>query len=203
MKYFLSFILICITISVFSQTKKPITKGNFTLGGNIGFYSENNSFKTTTYFNGVPHDGGEKMKSYSLTLSPSFGYFIIDGLLIGLSPEFSFSSTSQNGGEYLYKNFSFSFEPYIKYYFKNCLFVGIESGYQYSTSFIKGTENRTTYNSYFIHPLVGYAIFLNDKVSVEPSLVYAISKTIGESSQFESDNQYNNLYFTVGFHFFL
>jgi outer membrane protein len=151
MKKLVLLLSITFSLSSFAQIEKPITKGNKIISGAgsiESFHSRSGDFGYNTF---------------NLSISPGVGYFIIDNLAIGLNTNFSI--TSQGG----YGLYTLGLAPYGRYYFKNGFFVNAELGY----NLLHGLkENRIKQKEYSIIPGIGYAIFLNPKVSFEPSLNY-------------------------------
>jgi hypothetical protein len=189
-----------------TNTKKeiPITKGNITLGGDISFgHSNYTSKQVDPPSNNTPYESS----STSVTLSPSFGYFIFNGFVLGLSPFFSYTKEKVNLGDYSGKSYEIGVTPYVKYYFKSHFFIGLESGYSYTNTnivyAIPEINQKTSVNLFLISPSIGYAIFINSKVSIEPSINYIYSKEIKRYTdpQFETINK--EFTFSIGFHIFL
>lgn len=184
-------ILICYLI-VFSnlivsgQIEKPITKKNIFLGGAV-------------YLNRVNNYGDDNSNNHSSTygFKPNIGYFLIDRLAIGLSP---FISNSLSSNEYFQidsifklrynydsKIISIGVSPSIRYYFQNCIFLEVDLEYSYNKSvrdnYVSGTINGSEinlqderivskYNKLEYSFGVGYAYFVNSKVSIDASLMY-------------------------------
>lgn len=95
--------------------------------------------------------GSSGASSY-LYINPQIGYFVADNLAIGTWFGInSFGSSS-----------SWSVSPFVRYYLKN--FYG-------QASF--GFNKSGTYNSIAIGGDVGYAIFLNDNVALEPAIYFS------------------------------
>lgn len=86
MKYIWGLFFLVTSIIGYSQDEKPLNRGNKVLGGGASLGSESNHYSYSKSFNG--------------TLNPSFGYFIADGLILGLSPSLSinykFDEETQN-----------------------------------------------------------------------------------------------------------
>jgi hypothetical protein len=195
-------ILFCVFLNlpVFSQESsgitKPTLKGNLLIGGDFKFAFSHKYDEA--YFNS-PYTTDSKIKSdgISLSISPQIGYFIIDGLAIGLSPSFSYSYTKSKVlfNPYMIDNKGHSIglggDLFLKYYLKNGVFFEIESGYSHS-KFTNTVTDPSANNIYSVIPSIGYAIFINSKVSIEPKINYEfkyISETYsGESSSKESAN---------------
>jgi hypothetical protein len=198
MKHLLAFILICYSFNGNYQIDKSIKKGDIVLGGSSGFAFSKNKYRHKVFEYGSEQYSyrTSNQKHITISFSPLFGYFVTDGLVIGISPSYSYSQVKFGfSGERSTKSMGIS--PFIKYYFNNGFFTGLESGYSYSIENIDKIE----YNSLSFKPSVGYAFFVNSKVSIEPSLEYYFSKVINET-----DIPYfkiNELLFSVGFHIFL
>jgi len=195
--------LLCIgyAINSYGQTDKPITKGNMLLGGSAGFsYSK----KTGQYQFSDPYGGPFlqtiEEKNFSLSLSPSIGYFVADGLAIGISPSISYSHNKY--GNNTYNGYAIGIAPFIKNYFTNGFFISLEPGILYSAS-NSGNSKSSTIQLY-INPAIGYAFFINPKVSMEPSIGYLYNKNIYkyESSANETTNS-SLIFFSIGFQVFL
>jgi hypothetical protein len=160
-----------------SDISKPTLKGNIILGGDLKFDFSNNFNKVNYPYGTFPVYEEYTSNRISFTIGPQAGYFLIDGLAIGISPSVSYSFTklTNYSGSMLvgYKNHSIGWgvNAFAKYYLKNCIFFELESGY----SHLKGVTDSFDPNSdytYSIIPGVGYAIFLNSKVAIEPKINY-------------------------------
>jgi outer membrane protein len=204
MKYLFTLLFICCTIACNCQIDKPIKKGNIILGGGVGFsYSKESGNYKVIDNNGQSFYQNIDQKSISFSFGPSFGYFLIDGLAVGLSPSFSYSN--QEFSSYTFNNYSFGIAPYAKYYFNNGIFIHLKADYYHSVSKQKGFDNKTNYNYLTINPGIGYAFFINSKVSIEPSLEYSFMKNKEKSDNMlvDSENKTNKLFFSLGFQIFL
>lgn len=167
--------MIEIPLLSFSQVEKPITRSTFLIGGSAsaGFYT------------GVYETGGTS-SNLSINFTPSAGYFIMDGLAIGLAPRVYF---------YLSDNSTFTtlgLSPFAKYYFQNGFVVRLDIGYSFSTG-----ESYSNSSLGFGGGL-GYAYFLNSNVALELFLNEYIN--VNESS---SNSVSNSLYFSLGLQAFL
>jgi outer membrane protein len=183
MKKLIIFLLAALSLNAFSQIEKPIKKGNMILSGegSIQYYS-------TRAFNGLTFTNSHLL---NLTLSPGVGYFIVDNLAIGVNTSFTFSS---QGG---YNYYVLGAGPNIRYYFNNGIFLKAETSY----SFVHYSEsNGSTQHGYSFSPGIGYAFFLNPKVSLEPGLSFVYNHY-----HYTSDQNYktNNLLFELKFNIFL
>jgi len=150
-------------------------------------------------------------------LNPQIGYFIANGLAVGISPIYAYSnaretySAQDSSTSYVSssitksdtKTNSIGAGVFIKYYSKLGFFLNMQIQYLYNKSvysseylnFSPGTTNilnrnqANTYshsNTYAISPGLGYAIFLNSNISLEPMISYSFNKNI------ESENGTTN-----------
>jgi hypothetical protein len=192
--------LLLLSLPVISQDTssftKPTLKGNLIIGGDFKF-AFSHAYEKAYSNNIFISDSRFKIDAISLSISPEIGYFIIDGFVIGVSPTFTYSSTKSTGlissilVDMKGNSLGIGGNLFVKYYLKNCLFFEIESGYKYS----KSTDNATnpfSNSTYSVIPSIGYAIFLNSKVSIEPKINYEFnylsSKYSDSSTSKESVN---------------
>lgn len=131
---------------VYCQIDKPIKKGDIIIGG-TGSISHR-AYK------------GTEFKLFNAYINPTFNYFFIDNLALGLTTVIGY--TRQDDG----KTFTYGIGPNIKYYFNNGFLLRSESLFSKSNGDVS-TSNFLTFKSG-----IGYAIFINSKVSIEPSLLY-------------------------------
>lgn len=166
MKKLVLLLSLAFSLNAFSQIEKPITKGNMMLsGGGTIYYSKINNENPS---------GNSESSLFNISLTPGLSYFIIDNLAIGLNATISYDGTKNN------KMYTLGVGPMIKYYFSNGFFLNAEVGYNH----LEGISNTSVAANYFsFKPGLGYAFFLNQKVSLEPGLSYEFHK-----------NNYKNLY---------
>lgn len=89
--------------------------------------------------------------STSFVISPQFGFAIAEDFVLGAW--FSFQTVSDFN--------SWSVAPFVRYYMSNFF---VQAGYGYNQS---GEVGRSV-----IDAELGYAIFLNDNIALEPALYY-------------------------------
>jgi hypothetical protein len=215
--YFCLFLIILslfFQVPAFSQIVKPITKGNMKIGGSLGvtYYhaSENGQIDYSTFI----VDSKSTTNQIGLYFSPSFGYFVADGLLLGISLgldyynenfNYTVSSPSEYHSDSKFKYFFIGAYPYIKYYFKNGLFLNLDAGYALPIN-NSGDSDRSSSSEISISPCFGYAIFLTSKVSFEPSISYEyridFNTRSSESSESSSTSQKHAIYLSAGFNYF-
>lgn len=212
MKFFFAIVIIFISIDCFSQVEKPTTKGNMTLGGdfNVNFGFQNSSYTIDQ----TPGVYEVENKNLGISINPTFGYFICNGLILGLSPSYVYNydkniTTNTISGELNNDNShsnNIGVNIFLKYYFKNSIFVRLESGYEYGINKLSLVEDIYKSSTFSLRPSLGYAIFINSKISIEPSLNYKITNSHLISPQQYSESYKtprHNFFIAVGFHLFL
>ena len=180
-------------LSAFGQ----VSKGNFMVGGSGAFSHEKQEFDTGS---GVYQ---ESQTNNYISFGPSVGYFFTRGLVGGLSVNFSRenqeSEMLSNVGRLTQE---FSVNPFVKYYLKNGIFGMASVGYGRSRIERRFGDNLSTGETkreFFTWQAgVGYAIFLNKNVSLEPMVNYSVK--IDDSDEL-SDVKERDSRFTVGLGF--
>jgi hypothetical protein len=139
-----------------SPDELPVSQGNMIISGSGSIDFTKNKYEYPL----VPAD---KISQFGINLYPSVSYFIIDNLAVGAGATVSFYSSE---GE---KGYRLGIGPEVRYYFDAGLLLKAEFNYIFS-------HNPSDKDNYFsIKPGVGYAFFLNSKVSLEPCVVYEFS----------------------------
>ncbi len=109
----------------------------------------------------------------TFTISPNFGYFVIDNLAIGgnISYISSKDELSSVGGSITGSGFTFS--PLARYYFGPGIFGQGTFGFgSAKDGFSAGSTSSTINYTVSVWSLgAGYAYFLNDHIAIEPILI--------------------------------
>lgn len=155
---------------------KPIQQGNWLVGGSIGSL-------------GYSFEG----ENFNINLNPQAGYFVSDGIAIGLTTGLGFQTVKHGDNIWSYK-----LMPFIRYYFPEGAsstgrffgqgeigITGAESGGTSDTSFGFGIN-------------AGYAHFISRTVALEALAGYNYSK-----SNLSSAEAQNGLGIAVGFQIYL
>jgi len=172
-KYF--FILFLFLSSVaFSQTEKPITKGNMMVGGSLAFSS--NDFK---------------MYLFSLDASPSFGYFLFDNFAVGIDVPVKYMRIFQ------LNEYSLGVSPFVKYYANNGFFATVKYGEHFDRYISPLNMSMYDTRRFSLTTGVGYSYFIGNKVSLEGGLYHEYSKIRNSTSGS------NNFSLRFGFQIFL
>jgi outer membrane protein len=151
MKKLIFLLFLAFSLNTFAQIEKPITKGNKILSGGGTIQSSTSG------------SGSFKQSVFSLSLNPGIGFFVINNLAIGLNTNIGYTNSSGSG------YYSLGIGPYVRYYFNNGLFLKGDFSYNYLHS-LNSSPVKQKYHSFT--PGIGYAFFLNQKVSLEPSISY-------------------------------
>ena len=168
MKKFLLFALLLICFTGLSQT----TKGRFIVSGAAGF--QINAGTINYEFDG---DEFSETKQTTIQFTPSFGYFVIDNLAVGLSG--SITSTTQKEGDNKLTSTSLAIAPTAMYFFpvdgKIKPFVQVAVGISSNTSkYVSdiGPDEKDSYSGLLLSGGGGVAFFINDNVSFNGGLSY-------------------------------
>jgi hypothetical protein len=203
------FIFILISLFAYSQDQsgiiKPIKKGNLIIGGDLKFDGSGKSDEVN--YPAMPPISDYKSTQISFSVSPDFGYFVTDGLVIGVSPAFqyTYSKTRSLTGIIInpkVNSFGLGGYIFIKYYLENCIFFEFETGYMHDWSSSNGFDKATS-DVYSFIPGIGYAIFINPKVSIEPKINYEFNRFTMKSVSMSDKQTSNSISFSVAFTMFL
>jgi outer membrane protein len=191
-------IMIFSSFSAFAQKEeantKPTDKGHFIVDGSV-YFSTNNSKSEQDGFN-------TKNNSFGFGISPKAAYFIADRLALGLEISFNYADnefTNSDGNRSSGKSTALSIGPFFRYYLVNGIFGQASLGFGTSKSESNELENK---NDFFRYQLgVGYAIFLNQHISLEPIINYQYSKNTSDESTYETTH--NGFTLGAGFTIYL
>ncbi len=147
-------LLFIMVLGLSTSLSAQLQEGTILASGAISFTSQSNSdvddFSRTVF-----------------SLTPSAGYFITDNLAGGTSVTFRSSSTESPGFES--DATTFGVGPFLRYYLESGLYAELALNFESQTS-----NDNDAVTGTLLTPRLGYAAFLNDHVSVEPSLFYSI-----------------------------
>lgn len=178
-------------------------KGRWTVGAQVGDLSYSDT--------GEPFN----IRNFSISMSPSAGYFVAKNLVIGASVPVSFlayrSSAPPNSGQFKANYTSVGLAPFIRYYVGSARLRPFASAsYGYTQNWIRQTDANTgreqksngNFSSYAVG--VGVAYFINNTVSLDASLNYTNSFRAGQSlfSTGQSANNNGSLGLNIGFRLF-
>lgn len=169
MKAFLISITIFLTVPLISSAQTE--KGRWTIGtqlSSLTYQKQENGYRTIT--------GG---------ITPSAGYFVANGLVIGTGIPFSFYATKYGES---YSNFynlrqngnAIGLAPFVRYYFGQAKlkpFIGIAYSYshtigKYKTDTAGGSESKTSGHTTALTPSIGLAYFVTRTLGLTLNLNY-------------------------------
>tara|TARA_B110000114_G_C14915259_1_gene326227 strand:- start:108 stop:707 length:600 start_codon:yes stop_codon:yes gene_type:complete len=191
-------IMILANFYAFAQKEEsktnPTEKGHFIVDGSI-FFSTNNSKFEQDGFN-------TKNNAFGFGISPKAAYFIANRLALGLETSFNYADnefTNTDGEKTSSNSTAISVGPFFRYYLMNGIFGQASLGFGTSNSESNSYENKSDFFRYQLG--VGYAIFLNQHISLEPIISYQYSKNTNDQSTFETTN--NGFTLGAGFTIYL
>ena len=158
-----------------------ITKGNWLVGGNIGFTSTN--FKS---------DAGSKSVAFDLNIAPNVGYFIVNRFSAGIKSDIEKSGYRAPGTSVSSTYIDFNLGPFIRYYLlpqEHDFNFFTEGSYLYG--FTADNLRRLTSKNTFLFN-AGAEIFFTNSVGLEFLIGYSTYKNKG----FQGSN--NTIRFGLG-----
>ena len=215
--------LTTLSFSLAAQTEK----GSVLLGTSVNLYSPAgtsvgasssagigfSSSTTTASIAGGSSD--EKSKGISYNFSPSCGYFVLNGLALGVSVGVSGNKDTEEVSKDVVKLNTISVSPYARYYFsvgkKVQPYLEVSGGFSKSkivfTYGADGEKFEVSQKPVFGGGKVGAAIFLGSKTSLDLFVGYSGSSLKDEETIFdipvETKTKSNSFGLGIGLSFFL
>ncbi len=192
--------------------RDALGRGNFAIGSGVGYVNSVTSIEIDN--GGTVQKGGNT--AYQLHITPSIGYFITDNWVFGLGMDYLLSSNRGNTesvtGAQRTSDTKLLFGPYTRLFFPfagdQALFLGAVYGYGKSeTEISDGTAAQTVNTQLMTFGAgPGYAIFSNDRVSLEAQVKYnyGISRNTIRVNDADQSTRTNTTAwdFVVGLHFY-
>lgn len=182
-------------IALCGLSNAQISKGNWVIGGNTGMGFNNSTTKIKS--NGTSNDG-PKISTFSVT--PSLGYFVIDGLAVGI--DLGYTNTVYKELDMKQTTSMFSVMPNATYYFQTGgkFFPFLGAGIGYGSSKTKYNFNQFN-DEGFPDPLISPNTELKaDGLAwkVKGGVTYMATESLGLNlgvsyEQFSSKKNYNNV----------
>ncbi|GAA0894005.1 hypothetical protein GCM10009122_36850 [Fulvivirga kasyanovii] len=188
---------VIIVAAVASFASAQTEQGRILAGGSFSMEFENNKVETGS----TTVDRGN---TFSASFNPNVGYFFVDGLAVGLELGITSSTFKADQSDYEERYSSLSFGPFVKYYHKSNFF-GLGS-FGVGSAKNEIDDNGTSEVKYGLFNWrlgAGYAVFLNDNVSLEPMLSYGSDRRKNKDADPEVTVIDNDLMISVGFQIFL
>ncbi|MFC5540051.1 hypothetical protein ACFPQ1_37480 [Rhodocytophaga aerolata] len=170
------FLLVVSSIVCFSQ----ISRGSFMIGGALHFSYEDSYYNDKNPRSNPTNQVYLEEDGTIFQVNPTFGYFVLNNVVVGLNPGFSKQTTLLTREDYYsrFVNNSFSLSPFIRYYAslneKLRFFVhGTLFSYQYMASTNKeqtfDVTRETTSKLYSLSP----------SFRIQPGIVFFATKRVG------------------------
>ncbi|SHL66964.1 outer membrane beta-barrel protein [Chryseobacterium polytrichastri] len=202
-------LLVAGAVALFSLSNAQMTKGDWVVSGNTGLGF--NTTSSTVKANGKSEDG-PKISKFSIT--PSVGYFVIDGLAVGIDLGFDSETNKYEGDKRTYTRFSVM--PTATYYFNTGgkFFPFVGAGIGYATS-----KTKYNFSNSIVDPILFDANTKEDGLTwkAKAGVTYMATQSLGINlglgfDQFYTKNTYyntevkttrNNFGVNVGFSYFI
>lgn len=179
------FAFLLISFNISAQTDQ----GSFLLGA--GTSLQNTSLKVDDIDPGSL--SGIDISSNQLDVKLNGGYFVADGLMLGLTIVYDVESetTDGNGYEQTLTTTSTAVGPVLRYYFAGS---GAFAGVSYAVGSINYLDEESGYEDYETKQSIsalgigaGYSFFVNDIVAFTPSVTYVMSKSTLEDAYYNGN----------------
>ncbi len=185
MKNFFFLIAFVFATTILQAQNENIQKGTWMAGGSLSLS------------NTLQIQGNNNSTTTQLNLSPQAGYFLHPRFALTLGADFSttrFASGRSN---------SFSIQPGARFYVYKGLFASAQAGFGRVSTTLDGAPGTSNNNVVLYEGGLGYSLFLNKYVAIEPALVYrsANFEQTGANTSFTGATKQFN--FSIGFRIFL
>lgn len=189
--------LIASVISLFVVSLSAQTDaGKFLIGGSssLDFAASTEKWKTDD-------DDGTYGKGMAFNLTPQFGYFVIDGLAVGLELEVTMSSFKDDEDDGKSTVTGLVAAPFVRYYFgasKIKPFAEAAVGFGTYTDKYDPSDGESSTDKYGIFAYqikAGAGFFLNDVVSLDMGVAY---RSMSVKQKEDNDNNYKDITSQIG-----
>lgn len=183
MKNFFFLIAFVFATTILQAQNENIQKGTWMAGGSI-------TFSNTTQI-----QGNNSITNTNFSLDPQAGYFLSPRFALTLGASLSTSKFPSGTANALV------FMPGARMYLYKGLFASAQVGIGHQK--VNADANSIAVNLFSYEGGIGYSIFLNKHVAIEPALIYRSNNfdQIGASNGFTRSERLLN--FSVGFRIFL
>lgn len=200
MKKSMSLLAVAIFLTMASQFSFAQTiKGNFVVSGGTGL-----QFVSSNVKNVYDGETAYEDKISSISVMPSFAYFVIDNLAIGLSSTITTSTNKQEDGD-KYVSMSTLILPTALYYFpmegkmRPIVQVGIGLSSETNKYVPKtGEDDKSTYSGLAFNFGGGLAYFIEENISLNFGISYTNAK-LTDSDDSKNEVKQGNIAGNIGF----
>ncbi len=192
-----------ISLASFTQsTYQPaLQKGSTMVGGGMALSFGNAVIKYSGYYGSDESEEG--YSSFSFT--PTVGSFVSNGMVVGLIADWTSTTYKDKDADSKSTSTQYSFGPALRYYASNGFFVqgDISFGKMIEKYSYDDESEQEDTNLLKWKLGIGYAFFLNDHVSVEPSFMYRKTTAKFEDDETEFEGKLGEFVIGVGLNIFL
>ncbi len=189
-RFTLTLTLVSFALLGFSQTQQ----GAIMAGGTASLQIQNQTSESGPF--------SQDSDATTFSLGPVLGFFIVDNIVVGGNLSATFASGSGQGFES--SSTAIEFGPFGRYYTPTGIFAHAGVGFGFRNSEVDSGSTPIEFkdNIFTFEFGGGYAIFLNDHVSLEPMVLYNYRKTTDRDAS-DVSTKFSNIIVQVGFNIFL
>ena len=185
-------IMFAVLVSLSIKSQVTTDQGTFLLGMGTDALSFTSISINDMDGGTVDYDMDKNTRS-EYKVNTKVGYFVSDGLAIGLGIFLGGATTIQEQDSYDYQRDStgYAISPFVRYHFGESGVYG-EVAYSIGSSSLKAESDGFDYESepIKVSGLVigaGYAIYVNDMISINPALSYSLLTTVIDDSAYDQN----------------
>jgi len=187
----IKFVLVGVTFLSFAFSLKGQTEeGGILIGANtnLNFSYMNSNWKSD-------NGDGDMGSTINLEVSPKVGYFVLDGMAVGLEVPISYSM-QENANEDKYTTTSFAGTPFLRYYFGSTNvkpYLHGQVGYgmakiHYDPAY--GFSDDFSANMFLYEVGGGVGFFINETICIDLGIGYA---SVAIKSKEDNENNYRTI----------
>jgi outer membrane protein len=187
----------------FSQSsyRSALQKGSVLANGNLAI-----SFgKATTDYSSQFGSSNIETGYTSITVSPKVGFFVANGLMFGLAVDLNSQTIKHESSDSKTALTEYTVGPVVRFYAPGGFFVhgdlALGKNIEKSSSGSLSEEDKAKVFKWQLG--VGYAVFINNHVAIEPNFAYRKSQTKSEIEGGEFKGGLGEFVIGVGFSIFL
>jgi hypothetical protein len=183
-----------------NQLQAALQKGSWMIGGSLGLTFGSMVSESQSQFS----NSKIELSYTTLTNSPKGIFFVTNGIGVGLGVDVNYFKLKNKDGNSESSQTQYLLGPVFRYYAPYGLFFHADVAFGKSTSKSSGGISETQDSNQIKWQLgVGYAAFVNDFISVEPSIMYRKSSDKEKHQSTESTLKTGDFIIGVGLNIFL